>query len=72
MNTELPDDVLLPGGEVFPVPLVTTDPFDFLGFVLQMQIKTYEAMMISQEYLHAWRILWEPPLPAGSDGSKSD
>jgi hypothetical protein len=72
MKAELPDDVLLPGGEVLPVPLVTTDPFDFLGFALQMQIKTYEAMMIPQEYLQAWRILWEPLLPTTSDGSKSD
>jgi hypothetical protein len=72
MNAELPDDVLVPGGEVLPVPLVTTDPFDFLGFVLQMQIKTYEAMMIPQEYLHAWRILWEPLLPTGSDRLERD
>jgi hypothetical protein len=72
MNAELPDDVLLPGGEVLPVPLVTTDPFDFLGFVLQMQIKTYEAMMIPQEYWQAWRILWEPLLPTGSDRLERD
>ena len=67
MNTELPGDVLLPGGEVVPVPLVTMDPFDFLGVALQMQIKICEAMMMPHDYMQAWRILWEPLLPTGPD-----
>jgi hypothetical protein len=67
MNTELPDDVLLPGGEVVPVPLVTMNPFEFLGFALHTQIKIYEAMMMPHNYMQAWRILWEPLLPTGPD-----
>jgi hypothetical protein len=43
MNTELPDDVLLAGGEVVPVPRVPLNPFDFLGFALQMQIRICES-----------------------------
>ena len=72
MNTELSDDVLVPGGEVVPQPLITMSPLDFLAFALRMQIKIYEEMMMPHNYMQAWRILWEPLLPTGSDGSKSD
>ena len=72
MNTELSDDVLVPGGEVVPLPLITMNPFDFLAFALRMQIKIYEEMMMPHDYMQAWRTLWEPLLRTGSDISKRD
>ncbi len=63
MNLEMPDDVILPGGEVVPLPLTTANPFEFLGLVLQAQIKIYEAMM--QEGVQLWRILLETVLQTG-------
>jgi len=63
MNLEMPDDVILPGGEVVPLPLTTANPFEFLGLVLQVQIKIYEAMM--QEGVQLWRILLEAVLQTG-------
>ncbi len=63
MNLEMPDDVILPGGEVVPLPLATANPFEFLGFALQVQIKIYEAMM--QDGVQLWRILLEAVLQTG-------
>jgi len=63
MNLEMPDDVILPGGEVVPFPLTTANPFEFLGLVLQAQIKIHEAMM--QEGVQLWRILFEAVLQIG-------
>ena len=57
MDFEIPDNVLLPGGEVAPLPSITANPFEFLGFVFQVQIKIHEAMM--QDYVQVWRTLWE-------------
>ncbi len=59
----MPDDVILPGGEVVPLPLTTANPFEFLGFALQVQIKIYEAMM--QDGVQLWRILWQAVLLTG-------
>ena len=59
----MPDDVILPGGEVVPLPLTTANPFEFLGFAFQVQIKIYEAMM--QDGLQLWRILLEAVLLTG-------
>jgi hypothetical protein len=67
MNTELPDDVFLAGGEVVPVPQVPLNPFDFLGFALQMQIRVCEAMIMPHDYIQAWRKLWKPLLPTEPD-----
>ena len=61
MNTEISDDVLLPGGEVVPIPPIMMNPFDFLGFAFQAQIKIYEMMMLPYDSMQVWRILWEPP-----------
>jgi hypothetical protein len=63
MNPDMPDDVILPGGEVVPFPLTTANPFEFLGLVLQAQMKIQEAMM--QEGVQLWRILWEAGLLTG-------
>ena len=67
MDPELPDpdNVLLAGGEVVPLPWTTPNPFGFLCFMLQIQITIYEAMM--QDYARVWRILWEPLLPTASN-----
>jgi hypothetical protein len=35
MNPDMPDDVILPGGEVVPLPLTTANPFEFLALVLR-------------------------------------
>src|SRR5215204_7231047 len=37
MNHEIPDDVILPGEEVFPSPLTTANPLECLRLVFQMQ-----------------------------------
>ena len=63
MNLEMPDDVILPGGEVVPLPLTTASPFEFLGFALQVQIRIHEAMM--QDGVQVWRIFWETVLQTG-------
>ena len=63
MNPEIPDDVILPGGEVVPLPLTRANPFEFLGLVFQAQIKIHEAMM--QEGVQLWRILFEAVLQTG-------
>jgi len=67
MNPEIPDDVILPGGEVVPLPLTTANPFELLGLVLQAQIKIYEAMM--NEGMQAWRILWETFMGETDEGA---
>jgi hypothetical protein len=72
MNTELPDNVILPGGEVVPLSLTSMNPFDFLTFALRMQIKIYAEMMMPHDYMQAWRILWEPLLPTGLNELKRD
>ena len=63
MNLEMPDDVILPGGEVVPLPLTTANPFEFLGFALQVQIKIHEAMM--QDGVQVWSILLQAVLQSG-------
>ena len=57
VNPEIPDNVILPGGEVVPLPLSTANPLEFLGLVFQVQIKIHEAMM--RDGMQVWRILWE-------------
>ncbi len=64
MNLEMPDDVILPGGEVVPLPLTTANPFEFLGFALQVQIRIHEAMM--QDGVQLLRILLETALQTGA------
>ena len=64
MNPDMPDDVILPGGEVVPLPLTTANPFEFFGFALQVQIKIHEAMM--QDGVQLWRILSDAVLQTGA------
>ena len=69
MNPEIPDDVILPGGEVVPLPLTTANPFEFLGLVFQAQIKIHEAMM--HDGIQAWRILWEAFMGETDEGTSA-
>ena len=58
MNLEMADDVILPGGEVVPLPLTTANPWEFLALMLKAQIKIHEAMM--QDGVQLWRIMLGP------------